>query len=56
MIAPLPALASVDGLVEELGLTVNTILAAAALPSTSACDRASSDFRSPMNSSTLPRP
>ena len=43
MIAPLPAVASVCGLVLEAGETVNTTLAAAALPSTRAWDKASKD-------------
>ena len=56
MIAPLPACASEAGLVVELGDTVKITLAAAADPSTNACIKPSRDLRSPMNSSTLPRP
>ena len=55
-IAPLPAAASVCGLVVDDGDTVNTTLAAAALPSTIACDNASRDLRSPINCHTLPLP
>ena len=56
MIAPLPALDNVCGLVVAEGDTKNTTLLATADPSTRACDSPLSDLRSPMNSSTLPRP
>ena len=56
MIAPLPALARVLGLVVLEGDTVNTTFAAAALPSTKAWLKPSRDLRSPINWPALPLP
>ena len=55
-IAPLPAEARVDAFVVELGDSRKITLLAAADPSTKAWDSASNDFKSPINSSTLPLP
>ena len=52
MIAPFPAAARVCAFVVLEGETRKTTFAAAAEPSTMACDSAFSDFKSPRNSST----